>query len=114
MDEPNVKPQYKLVATYYCGECAGNAEQSVIRAGYSKKYARGNAHKLVARPEVKQYIAYLNSLTADDPRKHVATIAEIQSFWTEIFLDERQDLKHRLRASELLAKAKGMFNTESW
>ena len=63
---------------------------------------------------LQQYIAYLNSLTADDPRKHVATIAEIQSFWTEIFLDERQDLKHRLRASELLAKAKGMFNTESW
>ena len=86
MEEPNVKPQYKLVASYYCGECAGNAEQSVIRAGYSKKYARGNAHKLVARPEVQQYIAYLNSLTADDPRKHVATIAEIQSFWTEILI----------------------------
>lgn len=112
MDEPKVKPQYKLVATYYCGECAGNAEQSVIRAGYSKKYARGNATKLVARPEVQQYIAYLNSLCENDPRKHVATIAEIQSFWTEIFLDEKQDMRFRLRASELLARAKGMFTNE--
>lgn len=112
MDEPNVKPQYKLVATYYCGECAGNAEQSVIRAGYSKKYARGNATKLVARPEVQQYIAYLNSLCENDLRKHVATIAEIQSFWTEIFLDEKQDMRFRLRASELLARAKGMFTNE--
>ena len=60
MDEPKIKPQYKLVASYYCGECAGNAEQSVIRAGYSRKYARGNAHKLVARPEVQEYIKYLN------------------------------------------------------
>jgi phage terminase small subunit len=112
--EPNVKPQYKLVASYYCGECAGNAEQSVIRAGYSRKYARGNAHKLVARPEVQEYITYLNSLTENDPKKHVATAVEIQGFWTEVFLNEEEDLKHRLRASELLAKAKGMFNTESW
>lgn len=114
MEEPNVKPQYKLVASYYCGECAGNAEQSVIRAGYSRKYARGNAHKLVARPEVQQYIAYLNSLTENDPKKHVATAVEIQGFWTEVFLNEKKNLKDRLRASELLARAKGMFNTESW
>lgn len=114
MKEPNVKPQYKLVASYYCGECAGNAEQSVIRAGYSRKYARGNAHKLVARPEVQEYITYLNRLTENDPKKHVATAVEIQGFWTEVFLNEEEDLKHRLRASELLAKAKGMFNTESW
>ena len=113
MKEPNVKPQYKLVASYYCGECAGNAEQSVIRAGYSRKYARGNAHKLVARPEVQEYITYLNSLTENDPKKHVATAVEIQGFWTEVFLNEEEDLKHRLRASELLAKAKGMFNTQS-
>lgn len=114
MEEPNVKPQYKLVASYYCGECAGNAEQSVIRAGYSRKYARGNAHKLVARPEVQQYIAYLNSLTENDPKKHVATAVEIQGFWTEVFLNEKKNLKDRLRASELLARAKGMFNAESW
>jgi hypothetical protein len=53
-------------------------------------------------------------LTENDPKKHVATAVEIQGFWTEVFLNEEEDLKHRLRASELLAKAKGMFNTESW
>lgn len=114
MDEPNVKPQYKLVASYFCGECAGNAEQSVIRAGYSRKYARGNAHKIVARKDVQQYIAYLRSLSEDDPLKHVATIVDILSFWTEIMNDESQPMRNRLRASELLAKAKGMFVTESW
>lgn len=114
MDEPNVKPQYKLVASYFCGECAGNAEQSVIRAGYSKKYARGNAHKIVARQDVQQYIAYLRSLSEDDPLKHVATIVDILSFWTGVMNDKNQPMRIRLRASELIAKAKGMFVTESW
>ncbi|MCF1634320.1 terminase small subunit [Streptococcus gallolyticus] len=34
----------------------GNAEQAAINAGYSEKYARGNAHKLVANVSVKNYI----------------------------------------------------------
>lgn len=34
----------------------GNAEQAAIKAGYSEKYARGNAHKLVANVSVKNYI----------------------------------------------------------
>lgn len=33
-----------------------NAEQAAIRAGYSEKYARGNAHKLVANSCIKEYI----------------------------------------------------------
>ena len=112
MKEPDVKPQYKLVASYYCGECAGNAEKSVIKAGYSKKYARGNAHKLVARPEVQEYIKYLNSLTENNPAKHVATTTEIQGFWTDTMNDMDEPTKNRLRASELLAKCKGMFNND--
>src|SRR5690625_7214186 len=34
----------------------GNAEQAAIKAGYSKRYARGNAHKLVANSGIKEYI----------------------------------------------------------
>ena len=34
-----------------------NAEQAAIRAGYSEKYARGNAHKLVANSCISKYIA---------------------------------------------------------
>ena len=53
MEEPKIKPQLKLVAIYYVGECAGNAEASAVKAGYSKRYARGNAYKLVARKDVQ-------------------------------------------------------------
>lgn len=34
-----------------------NAEAAAIRAGYSPRYARGNAHKLVAHSGISEYIA---------------------------------------------------------
>ncbi len=114
MKEPQIKAQYKSVAIFYCGECRGNAEQSVIKAGYSEKYARGNAHKIVARSDVQEYIKYLNSISESNPLKHIATVAEIQSFWTDILNDDKQQTKDRLKASELLAKCKGMFNQNEW
>ena len=43
MEEPKVKPQHKLVAKYFLGAAAGNAERAVLMAGYSKKYAPGSA-----------------------------------------------------------------------
>lgn len=112
MDEPNIKPQYKLVASYYCGEALGNAEKAVIMAGYSKKYARGNANKLIARKEIQDYIAYLNSLTKDDVQYHIANIKEIQAFWTTVMQSGNYKTSDRLRASELLAKAQGAFNDD--
>lgn len=112
LDEPKIKPQLKMVAIYYVGECAGNAEQAAIKAGYSPKYARGNAYKLVARQDVQTYIEYLRSLTTDNPAYHIATIGEIQSFWTDIMEDIRQETKDRLRASEMLMKAQGGFKNE--
>ena len=33
-----------------------NAEAAAIRAGYSPRYARGNAHKLVANSGIQEYI----------------------------------------------------------
>lgn len=115
MDEPKIKPQLKLVATYYCGECAGNAEAAAVKAGYSPKYARGNAYKLVARVDVKAYIAYLQYLQANDPANpalHIATLNEIQDFWTNVMQGKCYEMKDRLRASELLAKAQGAFNND--
>lgn len=112
MTEPKIKPQLRLMATYYCGEAQGNAEKAAVLAGYSKKYARGNSYKLVAREDFQEYIEYLNSLTKHSLAKHIATIEEIQAFWTEIFTDEEQKTSDRLKASELLAKCKGAFNNE--
>ena len=99
----------KRFAEYYCGEYIGNAEAAMIAAGYSPTYARGNASNLIANDSVQEYIAEINAKTV---AKTVATIVEIKTFWTNIMNDEDELMKHRLRASELLAKSSGMFNAD--
>jgi phage terminase small subunit len=114
MREPKLKPQLKLVATYYMGEALGNAEKSCIMAGYSERYARGNAYKLIQKKEVQEYIKYLKSLSELNVTKHIATITEIQGFWTDVMNNGECRTADRLKASELLAKANGMFNADNW
>lgn len=99
----------KLFCEYYLGECHGNAEQAAIKAGYKQKSARSGASKLLQNAEIKAYIAEKSKQIATN---NIATIQNIQEFWTSIMNDEDEIVKNRLRASELLAKAKGMFNTE--
>lgn len=104
-----INPRQKLFAEYYCGEHLGNAEQSAIAAGYSRAYARGSVHKLLANACVQQYIAEINAKTES---KMLANITDIKAFWSKVMNDETAEMKNRLRASELLAKAGGMFNND--
>lgn len=107
---------------YYCGECLADPEQAAIKAGYKATSARTSAAKLLKREDVKQYIAQLNveitqkyaEKVAECVKYDIASIAEIQSFWTDIMRDEDEPMRNRIRASELLAKAQGQFNSESW
>lgn len=113
MEEPKLKPQLKLVALNYIGKCCGNAEKSVVEAGYSKKYARGNAHKIVARKDVQEYIEYLRSKPDGIVKREIMELDELKEFWTQIAKDTRYKTSDRLRASELLGKSQGAFN-EQW
>lgn len=101
----------KLFCQYYAGECAGNGEKAAILAGYNKHSARSTAYKLLQNAEIN---AYLTKLSEEIKAENVASIEEIQSFWTGILRDETEPTKNRIRASELLAKCKGMFNNEGW
>lgn len=110
MEAPKIKKQLQLFAINYMGKCAGNAERSAIEAGYAKSYARGNAHKLVARKDVQEYIAYLNS--NKDYMHDIMELLDIQEFWTNCIRRPDYRMPDRLRASELLAKSKGAFINE--
>ena len=112
MEEPKVKPQYKLLAKYFLGEAAGNAEKAAIMAGYSRNYARGHAYKLVARKDVKEYIEYLLQEMKQDMSYDIADAKRIQAHWTSIMESESEKTRDRLRASELLARAQGLFRKE--
>lgn len=93
----------------YCGECKGNASEAMKRAGYAPKYAATNADKILKNTNVRAYIEEIN---AEITKSNIATIEDIQAFWTEILNNPREETKDRLRASELLAKCKGMFNND--
>lgn len=112
MEEPKIKEKYKIVAKKYMGECLGNAEQAMIAAGYSPNYARGNASKFMQKDSVCKYIEYLKWTMRDRTEKEIATICDIQEFWTTIMNSGRYETKDRLRASELLAKSQGAFNND--
>lgn len=106
-----------------------NAEAAAIRAGYSPKYARGNAHKLVANSCIKEYIKQ----RMDDKEKElIADQDEVLKYLTSVLRGESQSEeivvegigdgcseartmqkapseKDRLKAAELLGKRYGLY-----
>ena len=106
-----------------------NAEAAAIRAGYSRKYARGNAHKLVANSCIKAYIQqrmaekesaliadqnevlkYLTSVIRGQSRSSVVVIENVGDFMSKAReMEKSPDEKERLKAAELLGKAHGIF-----
>lgn len=101
-----LKPRQKAFADYYIE--TGNAEESAVRAGYSKAYARGNAHKLVAHSGIAAYIAERVKPTEE---KRIATGDEIMQFFTAVMRGEILDafelppsLADRKDAAKELAK----------
>lgn len=111
-----------LFCQYLIGECKGDKAQAAIKAGYKEASARTSAAKLLKRRDVQQYITQLNDEVAQNytqevakcVKYNIASIAEIQAFWTKIMNDENEPMKNRLRASELLGKSKGIFNNDGW
>ena len=111
----------------FCDEyiISGNTEQAAIKAGYSKSYARGNAHKLIANVSMKSYIdARLSEIAS----KKIAQQEEVLQYLTSIMRGEETEqtlrglgegeqmiddievsAKDRIKAAELLGKRYGMW-----
>lgn len=106
-----------------------NAEAAAIRAGYSRKYARGNAHKLVANSCIKAYIQqrmaekesaliadqnevlkYLTSVMRGESRSSVVVVESTGDFMSAAReMEKAPDEKERLKAAELLGKRYALF-----
>ena len=106
-----------------------NAERAAIRSGYSARYARGNAHKLVAKSGIREYI---EKRMAEKEGALIASQDEVLKYLTEVLRGESQSTeivveghgdgcssaktmlkepseKDRLRAAELLGKRYGLY-----
>lgn len=88
----------------YLKDC--NATQAAIRAGYSSRTAYSIGQRLLKNVEVSQAI---DAAITERRSKLIATREQRQQFWTDVMTDTEQDMRSRLRASELLAKSEGDF-----
>lgn len=111
MYNKKLTPKQKAFADYYIE--LGNAEQAAIKAGYSKKYARGNAHKLVANSCIKQYTEERLKQIEDE---RIADGKEVLRYLTKVMRGEEKDqfgldasLQDRTKAAELLGKRYRLF-----
>ena len=107
-----------------------NAEAAAVRAGYSPRYARGNAYKLVARSGIKEYIAKRmaekeSELIADQDEvlRYLTAVMRGKSTAEEIVVEGTGDgcseartmgkspvsKKQKLKAAELLGKRYALF-----
>ena len=83
-----------------------NASEAARRAGYSAKTAASQAERLLRNVEISEAV---KKALEEKNNALIATREERQKFWTETLRDVEEDMKNRLRASELLAKSECDF-----
>ena len=83
-----------------------NATEAAKAAGYSGKTARSQGQRLLTNVDVQKHIKELQA-KADEER--IASVTEIKIFWSEMMKDKGRKDSDRLKASDLLAKAAGVF-----
>lgn len=82
-----------------------NVSDAAKKAGYNPT----TGYKLMKQPEIKAYIAdQLEEIKNDQ----IAEVQEILEMLTAINRDEKAELKHRIKAAELLGKTYGIFRTK--
>jgi phage terminase small subunit len=86
---------------------AGNATEAAIAAGYSPRWAGSNADKLLKNTKIQQ------AIKEREPQRLAPLIwsrEQRQKFWSQVANDPEQDMRDRLRASELLGKSECDFS----
>lgn len=84
----------------------GNATAAAIAAGYSQKTAYSIGQENLTKPEI---IEAIQQREADRRARAIMTREERQVFWSDTIRDGGQQIRDRLRASELLGRSEGDF-----
>ncbi len=94
--------QQQVILNYKAN--GGNMKKAMVDAGYSEKYADKNSKYLlgIIGEEIKTQQNEIKS-------EKIKTVTEIQEWWTGVMIDGSQEMKDRIKCSELLAKAQGAF-----
>lgn len=97
------KRQQKF-AEYYAA--CGNVAQAALQAGYSEKYARSDACKILANPSVA---AYLSAIGAADAKSRVISATKRQEILSDLATDDGIEPKDRIKAIDTLNKMTGEY-----
>lgn len=89
--------------------CA-NATEAAKGAGYSEKTAGSQGQRLLKNVEISNYIADLQEQAQSE---RIANVEQVREFWSRIMRDPNEKTANRLKASEMLAKAGGLFLAEN-
>lgn len=113
----NLRPIERDFVDFY----RGNATQALIDAGFpikegesEKEYrlrTRKSAYRLTMKSRVQAALATrpIRERTYQEDLDKIADRQDIEIFWTEVMESDENDLGSRIRCSENLAKAQGMF-----
>lgn len=95
--------QQKFIDAYQ-----GNGVEAARAAGYQGSYGTlgQTAYELLKNPEIAKAIAERQTKSSN---KLIATREERQAFWTTVMLDTVEDMRNRLKASELLGRSNADF-----
>ena len=80
--------------------------EAARRAGYAPANANRQAHRIMQIPAVQARIRELQERNADAAG---VLNEELTAFWAGVMKDEEENMKNRLKASELIGKSLGMF-----
>ncbi|MPM73167.1 hypothetical protein SDC9_120143 [bioreactor metagenome] len=99
------RKQMAFVAAFH-----GNASEAARMAGYSARTAKAIGFELLTKPDIADAIREreekrVNSL--------ILSREERQIFWSNVVRDPDEDMKNRLKASELLGRSEADF-LEKW
>ena len=87
------------------------ATEAARLAGY--KAGNDNAFQSIGSENLRKLAQYIKDRDMLLERPRVAEMEEVNAFWTEIMRSKDEKTSDRLKASELRAKAAGMFDTKA-
>lgn len=92
----------------FCEVFTGNGTEAARIAGYTgnDNVLGKTAHDLLRNPKVSQAIRERQEM---EQRPHIAKRMERQAFWTRVMNDRSEDMRNRLKASELLGRSEADF-----
>ena len=83
------------------------ATEAARLAGY--KANSNNSYQSIGTENLRKLADYISDRDAVLESPRIADMEEINAFWTDTMRDENESTKNRLKASELRARAAGMF-----